>query len=474
MAVCRDATGEREQRWRQTFQTDLGFLRAFAAFWHGDIETAYEYGGRVLGQASDPQSFLAMATIMYYGASLALTGRSAEYLRFIEGGTTGPGFSESPQQLPYRVAEAVVHLYRGELAQCRTAATRLTTSAHFPIPKYFEAIGYFLLGVVAYERNRLDEAERHFLAVDLRRFDAAGFIYHGAAVGLAQIAMARGDIGAAERHAAAARAFALQSQSAMLVRASDAIEDHLAVAAGRPTEAAAAPPSDPDFMHLPITAPSYSWAWVQIHSASLETRHAALDFVDAALQLAETHGVTRRVIQLSALRALALDAQNRRDEAVSALDAALRRGAAQGFVRSFADCGEALRPLLDGVLAQRPDDADALRVLGAIGTSLQALHPQIPHPARAVRSTLSLEAEADQGRATPAYGGATPVDSLTNRELVVLDLLHRRLTNNEIAERLRISAATVKMHTLNIYKKLGVHGRRQAVACAVERGILSG
>jgi DNA-binding CsgD family transcriptional regulator len=30
------------------------------------------------------------------------------------------------------------------------------------------------------------------------------------------------------------------------------------------------------------------------------------------------------------------------------------------------------------------------------------------------------------------------------------------------------------MHTLNIYKKLGVHGRRQAVACAVERGILSG
>jgi len=80
-AACRDATGERQQRWRQTFQMDLGFLRAFAAFWRGDIERAYEHGGRVLRQTSGPQSFLAMSTIMYYGASLALTGRQAAYIR---------------------------------------------------------------------------------------------------------------------------------------------------------------------------------------------------------------------------------------------------------------------------------------------------------------------------------------------------------------------------------------------------------
>jgi hypothetical protein len=262
-AVCRDRKGERQQRWRQIFQTDLGFLRAFAAYWHGDIESACEYGGRVLGQTSDPQSFVAMMMIMYYGSSLALTGRWAEYLRFIESGTTAPGFSESPQQLPYRVVEAVVHLYRGELAQCETAATHLTTSAHFPIPPYFEAIGYFLLGVMAYERNELDEAERHFLAVESRR---------------------------------------------------------------------------------------------------------------------------------------------------------------------FADCGERLGPLLNGVLERRADDAEALRILDAIGTSLQALHRQVPHPARAVRSTPSLAAEADRSRATPADGGAAPVD--------------RRLPDQPGAGRARAASAT--------------------------------
>ena len=48
------------------------------------------------------------------------------------------------------------------------------------------------------------------------------------------------------------------------------------------------------------------------------------------------------------------------------------------------------------------------------------------------------------------------------------------MTNKEIAARLGISPATVKMHTLGIYRKLGVHGRRQAVAAAIEQGILRG
>jgi LuxR family maltose regulon positive regulatory protein len=62
--------------------------------------------------------------------------------------------------------------------------------------------------------------------------------------------------------------------------------------------------------------------------------------------------------------------------------------------------------------------------------------------------------------------------SLNERELEVLRLIADGLSNNEIAERLVIALSTVKWHTNNLFGKLGVHSRTQAVAQAKERGLL--
>ena len=64
------------------------------------------------------------------------------------------------------------------------------------------------------------------------------------------------------------------------------------------------------------------------------------------------------------------------------------------------------------------------------------------------------------------------VEPLTNRELDVLDLLAQRLSNNEIAETLFISTTTVKWHLQNIYEKLNVKKRREAVEKAEALGVL--
>jgi DNA-binding CsgD family transcriptional regulator/transcriptional regulator with GAF, ATPase, and Fis domain len=63
------------------------------------------------------------------------------------------------------------------------------------------------------------------------------------------------------------------------------------------------------------------------------------------------------------------------------------------------------------------------------------------------------------------------LDPLSARELVVLDLLSKGLTNQAIAQSLFISASTVKTHTLNIYKKLEVANRTEAIVRAKEYGI---
>ncbi len=68
---------------------------------------------------------------------------------------------------------------------------------------------------------------------------------------------------------------------------------------------------------------------------------------------------------------------------------------------------------------------------------------------------------------------AEPLRPLTQRELDVLRYLPTRLSNIDIGERLRISQNTVKTHLKDIYRKLRVTSRNEAVVVAVRVGLLS-
>jgi ATP/maltotriose-dependent transcriptional regulator MalT len=65
-----------------------------------------------------------------------------------------------------------------------------------------------------------------------------------------------------------------------------------------------------------------------------------------------------------------------------------------------------------------------------------------------------------------------PGRSLSAREIEVLTLVARGISNKIIGKDLRISEATVKTHLLHIFAKLGVDDRTAAVTAAMERGVL--
>ena len=82
---------------------------------------------------------------------------------------------------------------------------------------------------------------------------------------------------------------------------------------------------------------------------------------------------------------------------------------------------------------------------------------------------------AEQGQPDPQKSQAPDsalVEPLSEREIEVLQLIAGGLTNPEIANSLFLSLHTVKVHTRNIYSKLGAHNRTQAVAKARALGIL--
>jgi DNA-binding CsgD family transcriptional regulator len=77
---------------------------------------------------------------------------------------------------------------------------------------------------------------------------------------------------------------------------------------------------------------------------------------------------------------------------------------------------------------------------------------------------------AEAGPPSPDGGG--PVPELTRRELEVLRLLTGGANTRALSDRLHVSSATVRNHVQNIFAKLGVHSRLEAVAYATRHRLL--
>jgi DNA-binding NarL/FixJ family response regulator len=127
------------------------------------------------------------------------------------------------------------------------------------------------------------------------------------------------------------------------------------------------------------------------------------------------------------------------------------------------------------VLTTYDTDADILRAVeaGATGYLLKdATRDEVLH---AIRSAAVGEAALAPRVASRLMGRmrAPGEEALSSREVEVLSLVARGLTNKEIAGALHVSEATVRTHLLHVFTKLGVDDRTAAVMVAAERGILS-
>jgi LuxR family maltose regulon positive regulatory protein len=167
----------------------------------------------------------------------------------------------------------------------------------------------------------------------------------------------------------------------------------------------------------------------------------------AAEQLEGWHAAAVRAgwqfgaVEVRALQALAAPTV---DEALTLLSEALVLAEPEGYVRTFVDKGEPMADLLCQAAARGTAPAYAQRLLDAFSRA--------PAPPRPAMQPL--------------------IEPLSDREIEVLHLLAQHRTNQEIAQALVISVNTVKTHLKNIYGKLGVHDRREAVAKARELELL--
>ena len=353
-----------------------------------------------------------------------------------------------------------VQLAQGDLdASARTCqqALEITVVPGRPPPP---AAGptYVGLGEVAYQRNELDTALRRITeGIALcRQFAYIPPLATGL-VTLAWIRQASGD------HAGALAAIVeagqaspgppgplnpVPAQRARLLLA----QGDLAAAARWTQENGLAAGDHPDYSR----EPEYLvLARVLLAQERPAEALALLDRLQAAAAAQDRGG---SVIEIGALRALALAASGQDAEAVSALAGVLTLACPQRYVRVFADEGPPMDALLARLIAaQRSGGATAEVPLGCLARLQRALGAQ------------DIVPDAGRGSVTAVPG---LVEHLTSRELEVLEMLAAGRSNRAIARQLVVTLDTVKKHVSHVLGKLGAVNRTEAVARARELSLI--
>jgi len=148
-----------------------------------------------------------------------------------------------------------------------------------------------------------------------------------------------------------------------------------------------------------------------------------------------------------------LRAQGHSAQAIATVQRAVSLAEPEGYVRLFVEEGPAMRALLGELrtrLVSQSPTPETQRNLAYVDHLLAAFPSQVP-------------AIADIPRANPKTSLPDLIEPLTVREREVLALLAAGLTNQTIAQKLIISPATAKRHVANIFAKLAVVNRTQAI-----------
>ena len=436
----------------------IALLRSYLAALRGNAESTAAFASQTLAELSEGERMLCSIAQLNLDIAEWLRGRLADAERAFVSGIAG--WQAASQ---YTVAAwGCYHLVQVQRAQgrldaaartCQQALDAITAPARSPLPTAGPA--YVGLGEVAYQRNELDTAFRHVsegIAL-CRQFADLRALAAGLAT-LAWIRQATGDPAGAREAIVEARQAApgpagllnpVPAQHARLLLA----QGNLTEAARWTTECGLRADDEPDY---PREGRHLVLARVLLAQGEAEQALALLGRLRAVAAAQDRAG---SLIEIGALRALALAARGEERAAVDALVGALVIACPQGYVRVFADEGPPMAALLGRLItAQRTGRAAADVPLGYLVWLQRAF--DTGHP-------------ATEPGPVAVSGIVAP---LTSRELEVLLMLAAGRSNQAIARELVVTLDTVKKHVGHVLCKLGAANRTEAVARARELSVI--
>ena len=436
-----------------TMKGTIAAARAYCANKRGDTRAAEGYAHLALELLPDcttiSQSIRSVATSLL-GDTSWINGNLNEAIRaYNEAARIGQDAGNPHMVIIAHSNLAQVFLEQGQLHRSADLLRRSLEMAVRPDGERSPLASslYASLGEIAYEQNRLEEA-----AQDLHRCIDLLLKWHDpillavAYTRLARVEHARNQPEIAQE--AIRQAERIHQEQITLSRRSLRVENELArywasqgnqeKLSGLVQKANPAPDEE-----IPFSRQLEYLILMRILAAEKEYGSAAPLSV-RLLHQAEIAGQVGIQIEILIQQALIFQGLKDMEKALVALEQALELARPEGYVRSFLDTGEAMTRLLCQVRSGHSAGGYEARLLVAINET--------------------------PGMARPS--GELLAEPLTAREMEVLQLIEAGRSNQEIAEHLVLSLLTVKRHISNIYTKLGVKSRTQAITLGKELKLL--
>jgi LuxR family maltose regulon positive regulatory protein len=197
-----------------------------------------------------------------------------------------------------------------------------------------------------------------------------------------------------------------------------------------------------------LDVPSVTYCRALIAEGSPASLDEAEKQLSACEKMNETHHNSCQLIGIWALQAIARAKQGKAEEAASILERALSQAGPGGFIFPFVELGSPMVEMLKHLRKQKVAEDFIGQILAA------------------------YKSEEQQAALSPDDSSNLWIEDLTQRERDVLTYLAEGLSNKEIGANLFLSPLTVKKHLYNIYQKLNVHSRIEAINKARNMGIL--
>ena len=445
---------------KQELLGEIDFFRGYISYFQNDGTQSMQHLQKALSRIPETNKEVRGQAELVYGLANQMLGKRDEAIVRLHDLLAANQMDRSVGKTRLLASCVYIHVLSGNLPDALIANQQLYEFSHTWKYLYAETWSLYLYGLIYFYQNDLDQAIAYF-----RQATENKFVLHTRAtvdsmVGLILAYQAKGQPEKAIDLVQGLKDHVSLLKDPVYTTIERLSQIRLSIQQGlfhTTSNWRQQTPSAAENMVWWLEIPRISYCRALLADGSQMSLEEAADRLEEILEQNDANHNICQMLQTMPILAIAYKKQGNPEQALEILAKAIDLAEKGGWVRPFVDLGP---PMKDLLLQLQKKNISSVFIEQLVATFNDDSQKAAVEFNEQPSSVISLPVSP------------SPVDSLTSREIEILELLAQGQKNKIIAERLFVSIDTVKTHLRNIYNKLDVNSRLQAVNKANALGLI--